>query len=279
MKFEFAKMHGLGNDMVLVDDREERIKDINGFAERILHRNTGVGADSLLIVRNSDIADIKMLILNIDGSEAEMCGNGIRCFVKFCIEKGILNKTEFTVETLSGIKHPKAVVENGEVIGIGVNMGEPKLDCADIPVAAEGEFQQKSLFSHGRRFTVTSVNTGVPHTVAFVDDADLTDVEYYGKDIERSPIFPKRTNVDFVQVIDEENIIMRAWERGCGCTLCCGTGACASAVACILAGYTGRKVNVHVELGTLEIEWLEDNSIYMFGPAKTVCEGVYYDCE
>lgn len=276
MKFNFTKMHGLGNDMVVIDDREERIRDINAFAQRILHRNTGVGADSLLVIRNSEIADIRMLILNIDGSEAEMCGNGIRCFVKFCIEKGIMTKTDFTVETLSGIKKPHAVVENGVITGIGVDMGEPKLDCADIPVAAEGEFQQKSLFSHGRRFTVTSVNTGVPHTVAFVDDADLTDVEYYGKDIEHSPIFPRRTNVDFVQVVDSENIIMRAWERGCGCTLCCGTGACASVVACILAGFTGRKVNVHVELGTLVIEWLRDNSLYMFGPAKTVCEGVFY---
>lgn len=279
MKFEFSKMHGLGNDMVLIDDRDERITDVNAFARSILHRNTGVGADSLLIVRRSEIADIKMLILNIDGTEAEMCGNGIRCFVKFCIEKGIMDKTEFTVETLSGVKRPRATVENGVVTGIGVDMGAPKLDCADIPVSAEGEFQQKSLFSHGRRFTVTSVNTGVPHTVAFVDDAALTDVEYYGKDIERSPIFPKRTNVDFVQVIDDENIIMRAWERGCGCTLCCGTGACASVVACILASYTTRKVNVHVELGTLEIEWLADDSIYMFGPAQTVCEGVFYYTE
>lgn len=276
MEFKFAKMHGLGNDMVVIDDREERISDINDFAMKILHRNIGVGADSLLVIRNSKIADIKMLILNIDGSEAEMCGNGIRCFVKYCIEKGIMDKPDFTVETLSGIKRPHAVIENGVVTGIGVDMGEPKLACEEIPVSAEGEFQQKHLYSHGRRFTVTSVNTGVPHTVAFVDDADLTDVEYYGKDIEHSPIFPRRTNVDFVQVVDTENIIMRAWERGCGCTLCCGTGACASVVACILAGHTGRKVNVHMELGTLVIEWLPDNSLYMFGPAKTVCEGVFY---
>lgn len=287
MDFNFTKMHGLGNDMVLIDDRECRISDIHTFAQCILHRNTGVGADSLLIVRNSDIADIRMLILNIDGSEAEMCGNGIRCFVKFVIEKGIISTCEdllsrdgkhsvdFTVETLSGIKKPHAEVENGEVVSIGVDMGEPRLDCADIPVAAEGEFREKNLYSHGRRFTVTSVNTGVPHTVAFVSDAALTEVEYYGRDIEHSPIFPKRTNVDFVQIIDRENIIMRAWERGCGCTMCCGTGACASAVACILAGKTERRVNVHVEIGTLIIEWRQDNTLYMTGPAKVVCDGVY----
>lgn len=276
MEFKFSKMHGLGNDMVIVDDREERITDINEFARRILHRNTGIGADSLLIVRNSDVADIKMLILNIDGSEAEMCGNGIRCFVRFVIEKGIIDAADFTVETLDGIKRPHAEIENGQVVSIGVDMGEPKLNCADIPVAAEGEFREKNLFSHGRRFTVTSVNTGVPHTVAFVPDCSVVDVEYYGKYIERSPIFPKRTNVDFVQIIDRENIIMRVWERGCGCTMCCGTGACASAVACILAGKTERKVNVYVEIGMLTIEWREDNTLYMKGPAETVCEGVYY---
>lgn len=276
MEVKFSKMHGLGNDMVLVDDRDELIADVNEFARQILHRNTGVGADSLLVVRNSSIADIKMLILNIDGSEAEMCGNGIRCFVKYVIENGIIASTDFTVETLSGIKRPHAVIENGSVVSIGVDMGEPKLDCTDIPVAAEGDFCEKTLYSHGQKFIVTSVNTGVPHTVAFVSDCDLIDVEYFGRDIERSPIFPKRTNVDFVQVIDRENIIMRAWERGCGCTMCCGTGACASAVACILAGKTDRKVNVHVEIGTLCIEWRADNTLFMTGPAKKVCDGTFY---
>ncbi len=276
MDVKFSKMHGLGNDMVLVDDRNEAIADVNEFARCILHRNTGVGADSLLVVRNSSIADIKMLILNIDGSEAEMCGNGIRCFVKYVIENGIIDSTDFTVETLSGVKRPHAVVENGSVVSIGVDMGEPKLDCSEIPVAAEGDFCEKTLYSHGQKFTVTSVNTGVPHTVAFVPDCDLIDVEYFGKDIERSPIFPKRTNVDFVQVIDRENIIMRAWERGCGCTMCCGTGACASAVACILAGKTDRRVNVHVEIGTLCIEWREDNTLFMTGPARKVCDGTFY---
>ena len=217
-----------------------------------------------------------MLILNNDGSEAEMCGNGIRCFVKFIIEKGIVPAPDMSVETLSGIKKTHAELSDGAVVRIGVNMGEPKLDCADIPVSAEGDFLQKSLYSHGRRFVVSCVNTGIPHTVVFVDDVDLTDVEYYGRDIEHSPIFPKRTNVDFVQVIDRENIIMRTWERGCGSTMCCGTGACASAAACILAKHTERRVNVHVEIGTLGIEWLPDNTLYMSGPAATVCEGVYH---
>ena len=276
MEFRFTKMHGLGNDMILIDDREHIIKDENEFARCILHRHTGIGADCLLLVRNSDIADIRMMIFNNDGTEAEMCGNGIRCFIKYVIESGIIHQTEFTCETLAGIKRPHAVVENGIVTEIGVDMGEPKLKCSEIPVAAEGEFREKILFSHGKRFTVTSVNTGIPHTVVFVDDAALTEVEYYGSDIEQSPIFPKHTNVDFVQVIDRENIIMRVWERGCGCTMCCGTGACASAVACILAGKTDRKVKVHVEIGTLEIEWRDDNTLWMSGPAETVCDGVYY---
>ena len=215
-------------------------------------------------------------MFNSDGSESEMCGNGIRCFVKFIIEKGIVPAPDVSVETLSGIKKTHAELSDGAVVRIGVNMGEPKLDCADIPVSAEGDFLQKSLYSHGRRFVVSCVNTGIPHTVVFVDDVDLTDVEYYGRDIEHSPIFPKRTNVDFVQVIDRENIIMRTWERGCGSTMCCGTGACASAAACILAKHTERRVNVHVEIGTLGIEWLPDNTLYMSGPAATVCEGVYH---
>ena len=278
MLFNFTKMHGLGNDMILIDDREEKIRNINEFARRILHRNTGVGADNLLIVRRPSLpgADVRMLILNNDGSEAEMCGNGMRCFVKFIIEKGIVPAPDVSVETLSGIKKTHAELSDGAVVRIGVNMGEPKLDCADIPVSAEGDFLQKSLYSHGRRFVVSCVNTGIPHTVVFVDDVDLTDVEYYGRDIEHSPIFPKRTNVDFVQVIDRENIIMRTWERGCGSTMCCGTGACASAAACILAKHTERRVNVHVEIGTLGIEWLPDNTLYMSGPAATVCEGVYH---
>lgn len=276
MEFKFAKMHGLGNDMIIIDDREERINDLNAFAARILHRNTGVGADSLLVIRNSAVADIRMLILNIDGSEAEMCGNGIRCFVKFIIENGIISSPHFTVETLSGIKKPYAIIKDGKVVSIGVEMGTPKLECDEIPVSGEGRFIEKNLFSHGKRFTVTCVNTGVPHAVAFVDDCKLLDLEYYGRDIEHSPIFPRRTNVDFVEVIDRENIAMRAWERGCGSTMCCGTGACASAVACILAGKTERKVSVHVDIGVLIIEWRSDNELIMTGPAQSVCDGVYY---
>ena len=162
MLFNFTKMHGLGNDMILIDDREEKIRNINEFARRILHRNTGVGADNLLIVRKPSLpgADVRMLILNNDGSEAEMCGNGIRCFVKFIIEKGIVPAPDVSVETLSGIKKTHAELSDGAVVRIGVNMGEPKLDCADIPVSAEGDFLQKSLYSHGRRFVVSCVNTG-----------------------------------------------------------------------------------------------------------------------
>ncbi len=279
MAVEFSKMHGLGNDMVIVDDRCEVIgankNRERGFALSILDRHTGVGADSLLLIRNSDKADIKMLIYNIDGTEAEMCGNGLRCFVKYVIESGIICAPSFTVETLSGIKRPTAFIKNGIVTAIGADMGEPLLDCESIPVAADGVFQNRIIFSHGVEFKVTALNVGVPHAVAFVRDVETLDVAHYGRDIERMPLFPKRINVDFVQVVDNENIILRSWERGCGVTLCCGTGACASVVACALSGHTGRRVNVHVELGTLIIEWREDNSIYMQGPAQTVCEGMF----
>ncbi len=273
---KFWKYHGIGNDFIVLDCITDPVPVDPAWCEQVCDRHFGIGADGVLYILPGQGTDITMRIINADSSEAEMCGNGIRCFVKFVIEKGIMPVNEFTVETLSGIKRPTAVVEDGRVVSIGVDMGEPRLDCADIPVAADGRFIEKSLFSHGKRFTVTSVNTGVPHTVAFVDDCNLLDVEYYGKDIEHSPIFPRRTNVDFVQIIDRSNIVMRAWERGCGCTMCCGTGACASVVACILAGRTERRVNVHVEIGTLVIEWRDDNTLYMTGPAETVCEGTYF---
>ena len=273
--YDYILCSGSGNRFLLFDTLRSDLSGLNiaAFAAEELHR---FGVDGLLLLTRDGRGRFGMRMFNTDGSEAEMCGNGIRCFVKFIIEKGIVPAPDVSVETLSGIKKTHAELSDGTVARIGVNMGEPKLDCADIPVSAEGDFLQKSLYSHGRRFIVSCVNTGIPHTVVFVDDVDLTDVEYYGRDIEHSPIFPKRTNVDFVQVIDRENIIMRTWERGCGSTMCCGTGACASAAACILAKHTERRVNVHVEIGTLGIEWLPDNTLYMSGPAATVCEGVYH---
>lgn len=273
--YDYILCSGSGNRFLLFDTLRSDLSGLNiaAFAAEELHR---FGVDGLLLLTRDGRGRFGMRMFNTDGSEAEMCGNGIRCFVKFIIEKGIVPAPDVSVETLSGIKKTHAELSDGAVVRIGVNMGEPKLDCADIPVSAEGDFLQKSLYSHGRRFVVSCVNTGIPHTVVFVDDVDLTDVEYYGRDIEHSPIFPKRTNVDFVQVIDRENIIMRTWERGCGSTMCCGTGACASAAACILAKHTERRVNVHVEIGTLGIEWLPDNTLYMSGPAATVCEGVYH---
>ena len=287
-----TKTHATGNDFVVYLDKSGKFEPTADEVRFLCDRHFGIGGDGLIRLTRpdfvSDLSDDQLSDVlaggtkwfmdyrNADGSLAEMCGNGIRCFVKFIIEKGIVPAPDVSVETLSGIKKTHAELSDGAVVRIGVNMGEPKLDCADIPVSAEGDFLQKSLYSHGRRFVVSCVNTGIPHTVVFVDDVDLTDVEYYGRDIEHSPIFPKRTNVDFVQVIDRENIIMRTWERGCGSTMCCGTGACASAAACILAKHTERRVNVHVEIGTLGIEWLPDNTLYMSGPAATVCEGVYH---
>lgn len=279
MNIEFSKMHGLGNDMIIVDDRcgligTDKASERN-FALSILNRHTGVGADTLLLMRDSSLSDLKMLIYNIDGTEAEMCGNGLRCFVKYAIECGIIDRNEFTVETLSGIKRPTAFVKDGIVTAVGADMGEPALDCERIPVAADGVFRNRTLFSHGTEFKVTALNVGVPHAVVFVKDVESLDVAYYGRDIERMPLFPRRINVDFVQVVDNENIMLRSWERGCGVTLCCGTGACASAVACALGGHTNRRVNVHVELGTLVVEWREDNSIYMQGPALNICKGSF----
>ena len=192
--YDYILCSGSGNRFLLFDTLRSDLSGLNiaAFAAEELHR---FGVDGLLLLTRDGRGRFGMRMFNTDGSEAEMCGNGIRCFVKFIIEKGIVPAPDVSVETLSGIKKTHAELSDGAVVRIGVNMGEPKLDCADIPVSAEGDFLQKSLYSHGRRFVVSCVNTGIPHTVVFVDDVDLTDVEYYGRDIEHSPISVSYTHL------------------------------------------------------------------------------------
>lgn len=205
-----------------------------------------------------------------------MCGNGIRAFSRYAFENGVVRGTEFTVETGAGIMKPRVILKNGRVDGVRVDMGEPLLDAKDVPVAVEGRALEFPLTAGGRTFTCSSLRVGVPHTIVFVDPLDEADVPVYGPLIEHDPLFPERTNVDFVQVLSDSRVKMRTWERGCGCTLACGTGACSAAVACVLAGKTGRTVAVEIELGALIIEWSPtDNHVYMTGPAEIVFSGVW----
>ena len=268
----FTKVHGLGNDFILLDGRTRQL-DYSKIAPALCHRQTGVGADGLLIVLESDKADVRMRIINSDGSEPEMCGNGIRCFAKYVYERGIVKKTGFAVETLAGIMKPKLVLKDGAVSGVTVDMGEPFLECKQIPVRGEGTCIDRELTVNGQALRYTSVLVGVPHTTVFVDDP--TDPQWMGMgwDVEHAGVFPNRTNVDFVRVIDDRTIELRTFERGCGPTLACGTGACGAAVACVLNKKTGRSVDVQIELGTLHIDWAEDNHVYMTGPAEIVFEG------
>ncbi len=273
---KFYKVHGLGNDFVLFDGRFEPDVDWNALTVRVCDRHTGVGADGTLILLNSDAADVRMRIINADGSEAEMCGNGIRAFSRYAFENGVVHGTEFTVETGAGVMKPRVILKNGRVDGVRVDMGEPLLDAKDVPVAVEGRAMEFPLTANGRTFTCSSLRVGVPHTIVFVDLLDEADVPVYGPLIERDPLFPERTNVDFVQVLSDKRVKMRTWERGCGCTLACGTGACSAAVACVLAGKTGRTVSVEIALGALLIEWSPlDNHVYMTGPAEIVFAGVW----
>ncbi|MBQ5991469.1 MAG: diaminopimelate epimerase [Clostridia bacterium] len=274
----FFKMHGLGNDFVLFDGRALENTDWNALAVKVCNRHTGVGADGALILLNSAAADVRMRIFNADGSEAEMCGNGIRAFARYAFENGVVRGTEFTVETGAGVMKPRIILKNGCVDGVRVDMGEPKIESKDVPVKVDGRAIDRTLTAEDRTFPFSSVRVGVPHTMVFVDPLIESDVPKYGPLIEHDPLFPERTNVDFVQVLSSDRIKMRTWERGCGCTLACGTGACAAAVACALGGRTGRKVAVELARGTLLIEWSEaDNHVYMTGPAENVFSGVWND--
>ena len=273
---KFFKAHGLGNDFVLFDGRDAEAVDWTALAKAICDRHTGVGADGVLILLRSAIADVRMRIINADGSEAEMCGNGIRAFARYCFENGVIRGTEFSVETGAGVMKPCIILKNGRVWGVRVDMGEPLLDAADVPVNVDGRALGMLLTVQDRSFSFSSVRVGVPHTVVFVDRLNESDVPKYGPLIENDPLFPKRTNVDFVEVLSNDRIRMRTWERGCGCTLACGTGACAAAVACALSGKTERTVTVEIERGTLLIEWPEsDNRVYLTGPAEIVFSGVW----
>ncbi len=275
---KFTKMHGLGNDYVYIDctNGNNQIDNESNLAQFVSNRHFGIGSDGLILICDSDKADFKMKMYNADGSEAEMCGNGIRCVGKFVYDKGLTTKTTITVETLAGIKILKLNVKNGKVETIEVDMGKPILNPKLIPVISDEEIVKNlKIKAEDKEFNFTCVSMGNPHAITIVDNVEKFEVEKYGKILEVDKHFPKRSNIEFIEIKDKENIKMRVWERGAGETYACGTGACATAVASYLNGLTNKKVNIELLGGILNIEWKEDNHIYMTGPATTVFEGEF----
>lgn len=282
----FTKMQGIGNDYVYVNGFEQRVDSPNELARRISDRHFGVGSDGLVLILPSGAADVRMRMFNADGSEAEMCGNAIRCVGKYVHDRGLLAKDVIQVETRAGIKIVRLLFEAGEVCGATVDMGEPELTPARIPVLlapalTEGEdpqrFIARPLEVGGRVYAVTAVSMGNPHAVVFMQGIDDLDLPALGPLFEHHPLFPQRTNTEFVEVLSSTRIRMRVWERGAGETLACGTGACAAAVASVLNGHTGRELDVELKGGVLHIHWDKSNGhVYMTGGAVTVFDGEYF---
>ena len=273
---QFTKMHGLGNDYVYMDAINQKIENRSELAKFVSDRHFGIGSDGLILICPSEKADFRMQMFNQDGSEAEMCGNGIRCVGKFVYDKGLTNKETITIETLAGIKTLVMKAKDGKIETARVDMGEPILEPEKIPVISkECPVKNLKLLARDKEFDFTCVSMGNPHAVTFIkEDVNDFDICKYGKNLEVNKAFPKKANIEFINIIDEKTLKMRVWERGAGETLACGTGACATAVSAILNGYTLREVTVKLLGGDLKIEWNEENNhVYMTGPATTVFEG------
>lgn len=272
MLVTFTKMQGLGNDYIYINCINREYEKILKYIPKFCDRNFGIGADGIILIMESKIADFKMRIFNADGSEAQMCGNGIRCVGKYLYDKHITQKTELSIETLCGIKKLKLNVVKNKVLSVQVDMGVPSFIAKQIPMLGNNNITK--IIVNGKIIELNCVSMGNPHAVILTNNIDKLDIEQYGALIENNSIFPERTNVEFVKILDSENIKMRVWERGAKETLACGTGACASAVICSNKGYTKRNINVHLLGGNLNIKWDEnDNHVYMNGIAETVFEG------
>ena len=272
---KFTKMQGIGNDYVYINCFEETIENPSEVAVKISDRHFGVGSDGLVLIMASKTQDFRMRMFNSDGSEAEMCGNAIRCVGKYLYDRELTNKEEISIETLAGTKILKLSVDNEKVTTVRVDMGEPILKPQNIPVIHGGKsFINEDVNVEGSIYKFTCVSMGNPHAVTYLDDIDSLKIEDIGPKIEKHSIFPQKTNTEFVEVLDRTTLKMRVWERGAGETLACGTGACAVLVASVLTGLSERKATVRLIGGELLIEWKEqDNHIYMTGPAEFVFEG------
>jgi len=274
----FTKMHGLGNDYLVVEAMQRQPEEgkLPALARALSDRHFGIGADGLILVLPSRVGDFRMRVFNSDGSEAEMCGNGVRLFAKYLYEHGLTQARELEIETLAGIIRPRLRVKGGEVVRVKVDMGEPRLRRSQIPMKGKEALQVvgEKLRVNGHRFEITAVSMGNPHCVVFVEDVERMAVEKLGPAIERHDAFPRRTNVEFAQIVSDSQIKMRVWERGAGETLACGTGASATLVAAVLNGLAQRKAVVNLRGGDLQVHWrAEDNHVFIEGPAAEVCTG------
>ena len=272
---EFVKMEGCGNDYVYVNGFNTKIDNPNELSKIVSDRHFGIGSDGLIVINPSEVADFKMSMYNADGSEGKMCGNGIRCVAKYVYDYKMIDKEVITVETLAGIKTLKLNVENGKVKTVRVNMGSPIINAKDVPVISDKEkVINEPVVIDGKEYGITCVSMGNPHAITSVDDTDSLKIEKIGPGFEKNEIFPDRVNTEFIQIIDRKTIKMRVWERGSGETLACGTGACASVVACVLNNLTDNKVTVKLLGGDLEIKYdTDENTVYMTGPARIAFTG------
>ena len=282
---EFTKMHGAGNDYVYIDARTMPERDWGSLSRAISDRHFGVGGDGLILVMDSDVADLRMRMFNADGSEGEMCGNGIRCFAKYAIERGIVSPAaqQVTVDTLAGVRTVVPHYDGTAVDSARVSMGVPRLDPAEIPVDLDpaisnrqGPIVNYAVHPGDFRLFLTFVSMGNPHAVTFIDQpVEEFPLHNIGPLVERHPIFPRRVNFEIVNLRDDGNLDARVWERGSGETMACGTGACAIGVAARLLGHTGDRVAVNLPGGTLNIEWDGAGEVYLQGPAAEVFSGVW----
>lgn len=277
MEIKFTKMHGIGNDYIYIDCTSSPLPDPAALSAAMSRRHFSVGSDGLILICPSEVADVKMRIFNADGSEAKMCGNGVRCVGKFVFDKGISKKNPLTVETLGGIKILELTVENGEVAAVRVDMGIADFSPAAIPVLSEAPLVNSPIEVLGKTYLTTSVSMGNPHTVTIVDDPSAFDLERIGPAFERHSLFPERVNAEFIRILDRQTIEMRVWERGSGETWACGTGASAAAAAAVKLGLCDYDKPITVKLlgGDLTIICRRDFRIFMSGPAETVYEGIY----
>lgn len=272
---KFTKMEGLGNDYIYVNCFQETVEQPKELAIQYSDRHFGIGSDGLILIQPSDVADFRMSMYNSDGSQAEMCGNGIRCVGKYVYDYGLTDQTRISVETLAGIKYLDLTVKNGKVELVTVDMGKPERKANLIPVALDQEqVLDEPIEVNGTEYRMTCISMGNPHAVVFVDDVMGLPLETIGPLFENHPLFPKRINTEFIEVVNDSEVKMRVWERGAGETLACGTGACASTVACILNHKTKEEITLHLLGGALQVRWdREEDKVYMTGPARVVFDG------
>lgn len=275
MKLKFTKMHGCGNDYIYFNCFEQAVENPEGLSKKLSHRRFGIGGDGIILICPSEVADAKMRMFNLDGSEGKMCGNGIRCVGKYLYDNGLARKNEISIETLSGVKTLKVLEKDGKASLLTVNMGKAEFSPSKVPVniAAEKVVAHEATFA-GKTYKITCVSMGNPHCVVFCEDINSLDLEKIGPTFENSELFPEKVNTEFVEIVNERTLNMRVWERGSGETLACGTGACAVVAAAVANGICKKNDDITVNLrgGVLRIKYT-DEAVYMTGGAETVFEG------